>query len=469
MKLHRKLRWTNMETRFQIKRRRHGFALVFAIALIVMVGFEFLSFAVGAYIVYNQPVSNVVAETFHSNGQSFLIVSANSLQNNSARTVWVDPTFSHDSNGYLAVNPNSGYKIENASTDDAGNLVGNFTLSTGDLNGVSSDGQTVHSVWIIGLGSKTWDQSGQQIFLLTSDSERNYSSASQSQGVVLFVTLLSFVVPFQHSLGQIFLLLWTIYIVLFAIALNGPIKNLAGTVKHAWDEGFSFVSDNSILGMVVAFPVVLWTTVISALVQQAGGVPSGSLPPLDGLLLYVELSLAPLREEIGFRMIPIGLVALLLLLSRGRVKDGIMSLWHPMRYLKKNDSEKELKRHLLYMYVMIGISAFLFGLAHVLSGGWGPGKVLDAAIAGVALGYLYLYLGFPAAVLLHWSIDVFLTTFDPGLNPSYQGVYEFVYFYTIVLAIISSVVLAVLLARRLRKRPSLGRLQPPGFSGNVVG
>jgi hypothetical protein len=204
--------------------------------------------------------------------------------------------------------------------------------------------------------------------------------------------------------------------------------------------------------MFAAFPVVLWASALAALLQQAVGVSTGSLPPTDGLLLYVSLALAPIRDEIGFRVIPIGLVIFLILVFKGRFRDGLLSLWHPSKYLKKNDTPSDYRRHLWIVYFLIGLSAFIFGLAHVLSGsGWGPGKILDAAIGGVALAVLYYQYGLPAAILLHWSIDVFLTTF-----PSTSAVYDFVALYSVVLAVVSTVVFVYLLVKRVRRQPATG-------------
>ena len=57
----------------------------------------------------------------------------------------------------------------------------------------------------------------------------------------------------------------------------------------------------------------------------------------------------------GFRVIPIGIAAFLIILSRRRFRDSILSLWHPSKYLKKVDSPDEYKRHLNIIYVMMSL------------------------------------------------------------------------------------------------------------------
>jgi len=66
--------------------------------------------------------------------------------------------------------------------------------------------------------------------------------------------------------------------------------------------------------------------------------------------------------------------------------------------------------------VLLAISSAIFGLAH--APGYGDWKVLPAALAGLALGYLYLRHGLAAAILFHFATNYFfaivLATPDAG-------------------------------------------------------
>ena len=425
-------------------------AILLAMVLIILLLFEFASFAVGAYFVYNQPVSNVVAETNYSGSNAFLNISASGLSASTSRIIWIDPTIAYDSSGNAYVNVNSGFKITNVTTSSDGSVPGNYQIPSGTLAQIQNDGQKVHTVWVAGVGQIQLPGAPQYLSL-TSDSEQNYSAATMGDGITLFVTLITFVVPITFNLGQLFLVLWTVYLILFAMALNGPFKSIFGAIRSASTQGIDKLMDNAMFATLIIFPIVLWGTVALSLIQQAGGISTGSLPTIDPLLEFVELAIAPLREEIGFRVIPIGVVALIVIAANGRIRDGILALWHPSRYLKKNDTPEQYKRHLYLMYAMIAVSAVLFGLAHVLLGaGWGPGKIASAAAAGVALGALYYLYGLPSAILLHWSIDYFLSIFSFN-NATLLNIGNFVSLYTLFLAAVGSIVMIVLLIRRLRK------------------
>ncbi len=261
----------------------------------------------------------------------------------------------------------------------------------------------------------------------------------------------------NFDLGSLFIFLWTVYVILFAMAINGPVKSAIRALKDTWALGLSGVFENSILATASVFPLVLWSSVLLALLQQSVGVSTGSLPSTDPLLLFAELSIAPIREEIGFRVIPIGVGAMVILLARQRFRDALLSLWHPSKYLRKNLSPQAYKRQLWTMYILGAFSAFLFGLAHyVLGAGWGPGKITEAAIAGIALAALYYKYGLPAAILLHWAVDYALTSYE--LIPSLSVPYDIIVFYTLAIAVSSLVALILLLYRRMQSRKRLIQL-----------
>ena len=427
-------------------KRRHYAALFVAALLIILLVFEAASFGVSAYYVFNEPISNVVAETSYSGSNAYLNVTATGLNGDSVKTIWVDPNVSYGSSGEAYVQANSGYIIGNATSDSAGNLNVVFPISNTVLSQIEKDGIKVHEVWVIQTNSSA---SGSGYISTTSDSYQNYTAATRGNVITLFLTLIPIEIPANFNIGQLFLALTTLYIILFAMALNGPLKNLVGALKKAASNGISGLFDNSMFSVLMVFPVVLGAEILIILIEQAGGVSTGSLPSQDPLLLFVSLLIAPLREEFGFRVIPIGIVAFLFLISRKRTKDSLMALWHPSRYLKKNDSPSEYKRHLYLIYAMIAISAIIFGYAHVFfGGGWGLGKIAAAGEAGVGLGIMYYLYGFPAAVLVHWSVDVFLTVYT--LAPNIQNLGNFVYFYTLFLAVVSSIALLAIGIRKFR-------------------
>jgi hypothetical protein len=432
----------------EYRKGNHVLALIFGAMLVVLVVISFLTFAYGAYMVFNEPISDVVVQSGNTGaGGHYFYIFATGFQNDSQRTIWVDPQFSPTNSSLI--NPQSGTIVGYIATDSSGSINQNLSITNRQWQQIVTDGQKIQN---------PTDQYSQTISF---DSQVNYTVATTGSGVILFATLLTFEIPVNFNLGQLFIFLWIVYLLLFAVALNGPVKSVLGAIKGAARKGAGSIFDNSLLAVFALFPVVLWGTILLEFAQAAGGVSTGQLPPTDPLLQYIELAIAPLREEIGFRVIPIGVVAFLIVVSRGRWRDGIMALWHPSKYLKKIDSPSQYKQHLPIMIILIGISATLFGLAHVLFGaGWGIGKISEAAGAGVALGALYYKYGFAAAVLLHWMIDVALQTV--AISPFLAPYSDLVIIYTGAVAVASTIVLAGLFVNRLRK-PRVSTANPVGY------
>jgi hypothetical protein len=63
--------------------------------------------------------------------------------------------------------------------------------------------------------------------------------------------------------------------------------------------------------------------------------------------------------------------------------------------------------------LLLVISSVAFGAAHYLAGGgWDIGKISTAALAGFAMGLVYLRYGAYAPILLHWFFDYYFGAFD---------------------------------------------------------
>jgi hypothetical protein len=82
---------------------------------------------------------------------------------------------------------------------------------------------------------------------------------------------------------------------------------------------------------------------------------------VDPLLTFVAVTFAPLREELGFRVVVIGLVALLALASRGAGWDSVKALWQPSKYLKKHSTPADERSDKFLMWGAIGFSAIVLG------------------------------------------------------------------------------------------------------------
>ena len=252
-----------------------------------------------------------------------------------------------------------------------------------------------------------------------------------SQNPVQLYPLLIIAVEVSVNAGLYFLFLWWVFAICFAAAWKYR-ESLSGKIR----EFFSSTTKqnpfkNNLLAMPAITSMLLVATIVLDRLQSQGGVPTGSPPPGDPFLNFLRYSRAPLVEEIIFRIIPIGtfLVTYIFLAGKRtkpdfswsqRLKTCILSVLQPEKAKKmvglKTISEDGLFGGVIGAeWVMVGFTAFLFGIAHYF-GGWGPGKISQAAMSGAVFALAYLYYGVQAPLLLHWYFNYYFNVFDLSLN-----------------------------------------------------
>ncbi len=246
---------------------------------------------------------------------------------------------------------------------------------------------------------------------------------------IFFFAVLPFVVPLNLQLGEVFIAIWCVYLLFFSILIFGRRKNLLDSLV-SMVRGAGELRENS-LGMVIAWLAVLY--VISKgldLLLTSAGVSAGAIEVENHLVQFLNLTAAPLREEAGFRVLLIGIPAYMIFAERRSFASFFRTLWHPSGHLPYSwDGRRNI-------YVLIAISATIFGLAHLFfGGGWTYGKVPQAIVGGLILGWVYYRYGFHAAVILHWSVNYFVFSYayfgstvwgfswsNPAQNPMLAGI-----------------------------------------------
>ena len=275
-------------------------------------------------------------------------------------------------------------------------------------------------------------------FATTLSNAYNYASYYP---LFLFVGPIGVYLPGEQNLGLLFVVFTSIYAAMMALAAFQG-RSIPSALKAASHEGVGAILSNYLLVTVVAVGFLTFTASVVDIFVTTAGVPIGSLSG-DAYLLFMSLAVAPLREEVGFRLVLIGIPALALAIGLP-AKSYLKTLWRPSVILERGEWNTEAK---FLLGVTIAISAIVFGIAHIDSAsGWAIGKLPEAAYAGVVLGYLYVRYGLHVAVLTHWAFDYVSSVyafFGQGVfgipwtsSPGYwlENVYLFEAFYLIGLA-----------------------------------
>ena len=269
----------------------------------------------------------------------------------------------------------------------------------------------------------------------------------------MFIAGINLQLPLEYEIGDIFVIVWSIFIILFIISFLGPKKNFIKTIGDILSGGKNSISDNYMVNIIKWFSILVLISAAITIIQESFGIITAPPDTENDLILFLQLSLAPLTEEFGFRLILIGIPLFLIYSHKHSIKFFFKSLWNPYSNLHIYENRKP-------MALIIGVGIF-FGVAHVLSGEpWTSGKILQASVGGIILGWVYFRYGFAAAIILHWATNYFIYSYLfliselNGIsvqNATSHSMIETFEIILIVSGIISSIML--LLNYKISKRP----------------
>jgi len=205
------------------------------------------------------------------------------------------------------------------------------------------------------------------------------------------------------SIGDMFVILWTFYVVIFVIAMLGPKHGFLKSLTPIISSGKYDAKSNYLFGVTMWFSILILISALINFVQEGFGIVT--IPPFadNSLIQFFYISLAPLVEEFGFRLILIGIPLFAIYSHKSSIKYFIKCLWNPST-LDIHDSKKAIS-----LIIFVGV---VFGFAHIALGeSWSEGKFAQAATSGIILGWVYLRYGFVASLLIHWATNYFVFSY----------------------------------------------------------
>lgn len=203
------------------------------------------------------------------------------------------------------------------------------------------------------------------------------------------------------ELGDVFIIVWALYLILFAIAMMGPNAGFQSAMSPILSNGYVKTESNYMVAITKWFSITILVSVIINFVQE--GFEIHIVPPTieNNLIQFFYVSISPLIEEIGFRVLLIGLPLFAFYGHKFSAKYLLKVLWNPSAALHIHSVTKAI-----ILIVLVGV---MFGFAHILSDeSWSEGKFAQAAAGGIILGWVYFRFGFVVALLIHWATNYFI-------------------------------------------------------------
>ena len=265
--------------------------------------------------------------------------------------------------------------------------------------------------------------------------------------------LFPFEIPIDMKNGQLFFLFWCLYsLCLFAASFQ---KEGVRSAKRKMKGSAFYLFRNNLLGMTIISPILIAVEIALIILLDSLNVPTGPGPAVQQYPYeaFFRLSLAPITEELGFRIMPMGVpFAPYLSLNKRihgkaclyRLKVFTTYIFSPetAKIMVETDSIDEsgiIRGIHVSEWLLIAATSLLFGYAHLYFGyGWDVGKIVGSTISGLAFGLAYLYYGIQAPILLHWFYNFYFGSFV--ILPVIAEEYSYVILFGVCLILFEAIV-----------------------------
>src|SRR5712691_10277956 len=90
-------------------------------------------------------------------------------------------------------------------------------------------------------------------------------------GLNVFLGGIGYKLTIHFEIGDGFIAIWCIYVILFAISLVGPQRNLMKALSLLMTEGWHNIKNSALLSMITWFSILIVFSVIIDLIQHSFG------------------------------------------------------------------------------------------------------------------------------------------------------------------------------------------------------
>ena len=211
-------------------------------------------------------------------------------------------------------------------------------------------------------------------------------------------------IPFNFEIGDMFIVFWSIFLILFIITFLGPKYSFLKSINLLLNKQTTDSDSNYLVNIIKWFSIIVVISGVINFIQESFGVTT--LPPeyTNDLTLFLAITISPITEELGFRVMLIGIPLFLIFAHKSSFGFFFRSLWHPYRNL-------HIMQHKRAISIIIAVGLF-FGLAHIITGEpWSEGKFAQATISGIIIGWVYYRYGLISAILVHWATNYFIYSY----------------------------------------------------------
>ena len=220
----------------------------------------------------------------------------------------------------------------------------------------------------------------------------------------IFIAGLHLGIPIEFEIGDIFIVFWSIFLIFFVITFLGPKNNFLKSIMRLLNKEKDDPDGNYLVNIIKWFSIIVVISAIINFIQESFGIITSPPASMNDLTMFLAITISPITEELGFRVMLIGIPLFLIFTHKSSFKFFFSALWHPYKNL-------HIVKHKRAIGIIVVVGLF-FGLAHIISGEpWSEGKFAQAAISGIIIGWVYYRYGLISAILVHWATNYFIYSY----------------------------------------------------------
>lgn len=253
-------------------------------------------------------------------------------------------------------------------------------------------------------------------------------------------------IPVTFSLSEFLIAMFILYAMFFSYMLYGSMKE---------NDYASFKSPIGYFILVSSASLLISLLIVE--IEAVLGIPIGgsSLTTLlqqYPLQSYASLIYAPFVEELGFRIIPLGLFSAILVSLKMRRESGKLNI---VLFLKAivmpgpTRSQLKIQTGKIDWLLILATSA-LFGYAHIYFGAWDWGKFVETFVFGIIVAISFLKFGAYMDIPMHWFTNGLLGIIY--IDATLTLAIGFLFVWLLFIGILGLILIAKLLLKRTDKQ-----------------
>ena len=123
----------------------------------------------------------------------------------------------------------------------------------------------------------------------------------------VFIAGLHLGIPLEVEIGDIFIVFWSIFLILFVIAFLGPKNNFLKSINQLLNKQKINSDANHLVNIIKWFSIIVVISAVINFIQESFGIMTVPPTSLNDLTLFLAVTISPITEEIGFRLMLIGI------------------------------------------------------------------------------------------------------------------------------------------------------------------